>query len=80
MRMSWLGLELSNSGYRLAPHFSPHCHCVVVYYGSVTVIPHDGPCWRSIPYNILTTAFVLYAVVVLMRLRAAVRAKYEIPT
>jgi hypothetical protein len=48
--------------------------------GTVTVIPNDGPLWRSILYNILTTSFVLYTVIVLMRLRAAVRTKYEIPT
>lgn len=48
--------------------------------GTVTVIHHEGPLWKAITYNVLTTSFGLYTVIVMIRLRAAVRAKYEIPT
>jgi len=48
--------------------------------GTVTVINHEGPLWKYILYNIMTTSFGLYTLIVMIRLRAAVRAKYEIPT
>jgi Cys-rich protein (TIGR01571 family) len=47
---------------------------------TVTVIHHEGPLWKSILYNVLSCSFGLYTLIVMVRLRAAVRAKYEIPT
>lgn len=48
--------------------------------GTVTVINHEGPLWETILYNLLTVSFGMYTLIVMIRLRAAVRAKYEIPT
>ena len=42
------------------------------------VVP-DTPVWQTMLYRLLTTAFSLYTLMVLMKLRAAVRAKYHIP-
>lgn len=47
--------------------------------GTATVIEYEGPLWKTILYNILSTSFGLFTLIVMMRLRAAVRAKYEIP-
>lgn len=48
--------------------------------GTVSVIKHEGPLWETILYNVLSGSFGLYTIIVMIRLRAAVRAKYEIPT
>jgi Cys-rich protein (TIGR01571 family) len=96
MRMNWLGLPAPEMDWRMTFRRvviivivsyvlsfilqPPGPDVITTDDGTVTIIPNDGPLWRSILYNILTTAFVLYTVIVLMRLRAAVRAKYEIPT
>ena len=48
--------------------------------GTIIVTHPESPLWKAIVYNTLTVAFGLYTLIVLMRLRAAVRAKYEIPT
>lgn len=47
--------------------------------GNVFVIEGDCPGWRRFLVNTVTTAFYLYTLIVMMRTRAAVRAKYEIP-
>jgi Cys-rich protein (TIGR01571 family) len=96
MRMNWLGFPAPEMEWHLTFRRiviivivyyvlssilqPPGPDVIMAEDGTVTVIPNDGPLWQSLLYNMLTTAFVLYTVVVLMRLRASVRARYEIPT
>ena len=42
------------------------------------VVP-DTPTWQIVLYRLLAMAFTLYTLMVLMKLRAAVRGKYHIP-
>lgn len=61
----------------LAP---PNPQVVTHKDGSVTVIQDDSfPVWERIMYNLITTAFGLYSLIILIKLRAAVRKRYEIP-
>jgi Cys-rich protein (TIGR01571 family) len=37
------------------------------------------PLWKRVIYNVLTTSFGLYTLIILAKLRAAVRKRYDIP-
>mmetsp|Transcript_1627 Transcript_1627/g.2152 ORF Transcript_1627/g.2152 Transcript_1627/m.2152 type:complete len:263 (+) Transcript_1627:123-911(+) len=47
--------------------------------GTTIAVPPDVPPWQGIAYYIISTAFGIYTLLVLMRTRAAVRARFQIP-
>lgn len=47
--------------------------------GTMTAIPADSPIWQRLIYHTLTTLFSLYFLVILIKVRAAVRRRYAIP-
>lgn len=47
--------------------------------GNVIVNKADCPAWKKSLSNVASTAFFLYTLIVLMKTRAAVRARYQIP-
>jgi Cys-rich protein (TIGR01571 family) len=48
-------------------------------HGNVTVTRDDCPIWQRIIYNLVTASFTLYTLIVLIKVRAAVRKRYQIP-
>lgn len=96
MRMNWLGSPTTEYDwhmtfrriaiivvvyYVLSLLLQPdYTEVITTEDGTATVIQHEGPLWKSISYNIASFSFGLYTLIVMIRLRAAVRNKYEIPT
>ena len=85
MRMSWLGSPAPEYDWHMT--FRRIAIIVIVYYVLSLILQpdstddyHKGPVWKSVLYNVLSASFGLYTVIVMIRLRAAIRAKYEIPT
>jgi len=48
-------------------------------HGTITILRDHFPLWKRIVYNSVTTAFAVYTLVILVKLRASVRRRYEIP-
>jgi len=93
MNMDWLGEHTTEWESKLT--FRRVLIIVIIYYAVSTVLAPSGPSWddddtasldypdtpiwQHVVYNSLTTAFSVYTVIVLMKLRKAVRTRYDIP-
>lgn len=96
MRMNWLGSFTSEYGdyhltfrriaiivvvyYVLSMLLYPSESEVIADDGTEMIVQYQGPLWKNILYNIVSASFGLYTLVVMIRLRYAVRQKYEIPS
>lgn len=91
MNMNYIGNHVSEWEAKLT--FRQILGITVIYYALSAILAPPGPMvgsdgtwtvpeiplWQHVLYNSLTSAFALYTLVVMVKVRSAVRAKYEIP-